>query len=200
MILGLAERYSIEKRDDRVVLLMRQGAHGLRVAVVSAAVLFVTWWIGPYGPHTVAALSGRPDAFYWLWSGFFACVFLASLFAAPFYRKDIAITDQEVIVETAFYSSKSSQRISRGRPLGIWTETIVSAGDGVMFPYRVHFLDAAGRVSGLYAEFQTRRGVDATLQALGAALALHVTDRQPFPVAPSHHDRDEAEGNDAAKK
>jgi hypothetical protein len=197
-VLAIAERYSIEKRDERVVLVMRQAAHGLRVAALCAVVLFVTWWIGPYGPRTVAALRGKPDVFYWIWSGFFVFVFLASLFAAPFYRKDIAITDQEVIAESAFYGSKSSQRISRARPLGVWTETIVSAGDGVMFPYRVHFLDAAGHVSGLYVEFQTRRGVEAMLHALGGSLALDIRD-QPVAVAPSQH-RDAAKDKDSAKR
>ena len=200
MILGLAERYSVEKREGRVVLLMRQGAHGLRVAAACAVVLSVTWWIGPYGPKTVAAFSGRTDVFYWLWSGLFAAVFLVSLFAAPFYRKDIAITDQEVIAETAFYGWKSSRRISRARSLGIWTETIVTVGEGTTFPYRMHFLDAAGHVSGLYVEFQTHRGVDATLQALGEALTLDVTDTEPPAVAPSHDQRDHAEDHDSASK
>ena len=88
MVLGFAERYSFEKKhEDRVVLLMRQRAHGLRVGALCAVVLLGTWWIGPYGPQTTSA-PRMPPSFYWLWSGFFGFVCLLSVFPAPFYKKD----------------------------------------------------------------------------------------------------------------
>ena len=178
MVLGFAERYSIEKHEDRVVLLMRQRAHGLRLGAVCAVVLLGTWWIGPYGPQTTSA-PRMPASFYWLWSGFFGFVCLLSLFAVPFYRKDVAITDDEVLVETGFYWSKSIERIRRGRPLRLWLETIVDDGEGVMFPYRVHFLDADGHAAGLFVEFQRRTSVDDMRRALQTAITLDVTGETP---------------------
>jgi hypothetical protein len=175
MILGLAERYSIEQHEGRVVLLMKQGVIGVRVGVICAVVLLGTWWIGPYGPQTVAALR-RPDIFYWIWSGFFTIVLLASLLGAPFIRKDVAITGDEVIVESVVYGSKSSRRISRGRPLGIWTEKLAIHEDGPMFPYRVHFLDASGRDCGLFIELQRRGSVDRMLDVLRTACTLEVRE------------------------
>jgi hypothetical protein len=175
VVLGFAERYSIEKRDDGVVLLMRQGAHGMRVGGLCALLLFGSWWIGPYGPHSMAV----PPLFYWLCSGFLALVLLASLFVAPFYRKDILITDDEIVVKTVFYRSRSAERIQRGRPLRLWVETIISGGERPLFPYRVHFLDAGGRVSGVFIELQTRRGIEKIQQAIATAITLEVTDDKP---------------------
>jgi hypothetical protein len=173
--LGFAERYSIEQREGGVVLLMRQRAHGLRLGGLCAVLLFGSWWIGPYRPHSMAP----PLLFYWLCSGFFAVVLLASLFVAPFYKRDILITDDEVVVETVFYWSKSIERIRRGRPLRLWVETIVDDGEGVMFPYRAHFLDGEGRASGLFIELQTRKGIEEMQRALQTAIALDVTDQKP---------------------
>ena len=70
----------------------------------------------------------------------------------------------------------------RGQALGIWTETIDSGGEGegVVFPYRVHLLDAEGRVSGLYVELQRRRSVEQMLEALRAGLTVDVRDRRPL--------------------
>ena len=67
----------------------------------------------------------------------------------------------------------------RGQALGIWTETIDSDGEGLAFPYRVHWLGADGRVSGLYVEFQRRRSVEQMLAALRTVLTLDVRDRRP---------------------
>jgi hypothetical protein len=173
MILGRAERYSIEQHDDRVVLLMKQGVIGVRVGIVCAVVLIGTWWIGPYGPQTIAALR-TPDVFYWIWSGFFIILVLASLLGAPFIRKDIEITDDEVIAESVVYGSKSSRRISRGRPLGIRVEKVPIHEDGPMFPYRVHFLDANGKDAGLFIELQRKASVDRLLEALRSAVTLDV--------------------------
>jgi hypothetical protein len=173
VILGFAERYSIEKRGGDVLLRMRQGARALRVGAVCAVVLFVTWWIGP----------GRAGIFYWLWSGFFACVLLASLFMAPFHRKDIIITNQEVVAETVFYGWKSSRRISRGTPLGVRIETVVNPEERPTYPFRLHFLDADSRVSGLYLDFDSRRGVDEMIDAVRTALDVSVQDPPGFAHA-----------------
>jgi hypothetical protein len=181
MILGRAERYTIEQRHDGVVLMMRQGRNGLGVALVAGGVLLLSWWFGPYGSGTVPAFggaAGKPDGFYWIWSSFFAFVFLASLLGI-FYSGDVTITGKEIIAETSFCWWRWSRRIPRGHALGIWTETIESDGEGVAFPYRVHLLDAEGRVSGLYVELQRRRSVEQVLGALRAALTLDVRDRRP---------------------
>jgi hypothetical protein len=177
MIIGLAERYSIEKHDDRVVLLMRQGVIGVRVGIVCAVVLIGTWWIGPYGPQTIAALR-RPDLFYWIWSGFFFILLLASLLAAPFIRKDVTITDDEVIVDSVVYGSTSSRRISRGRPLSIRVEKVPIHDDGPMFPYRLHFLDANGKETGQFIELQRRTGIDDLIASLGTAVTLDVKESE----------------------
>ena len=184
LILGRAERYTIEQRQDGVVLMMRQGRNGLGVGLVSAGVLLLSWWFGPYGPQTAPAFggpTGKPTGFYWIWLGFFAFVFLASLLAS-FYSKDLTITDKEVIAETSFCWWRWSRRMPRGQALGIWTETIDSGGEGegVVFPYRVHLLDAEGRVSGLYVELQRRRSVEQMLEALRAGLTVDVRDRRPL--------------------
>jgi hypothetical protein len=42
-----------------------------------------------------------------------------------------------------------------------------------------HVLDAEGRVSGLYVEFQRRRSVEQMLAALRTVLPLDVRDRRP---------------------
>jgi hypothetical protein len=178
MVLGFAERYSFEKREDGVVVLMRQGAHGLRVGTLCAVVLFGSWWVGPYGPHSMA--PPVPVLFYWLWSGFFGLVLFMSLFVVPFYRKDILITDDEVVVETVFYRSTSIKRIRRGRPLRLWIETIFEGGERPLFPLRVHFLDAGGRASGQFIDFQTRRGIEEMQRALQTAITLDVTDQKPL--------------------
>jgi hypothetical protein len=167
MIPGRAERYSIERREGDVVLLMKQGLIGVRVGAFCAVVLFGTWWLG------------TPGLFYWIWSGFFTIVLLASLLGAPFIRKDVTITDDEVIVESVVYGSKSSRRIARGRPLKVWAEKLAIHDDGPMFPYRVHFLDANGMDAGLFIELQRRRSVDRLLETLRTAVALDVTEQKP---------------------
>ena len=181
MILGRAERYTIEQRQDRVVLMMRQARNGLGVGLIAAGVLLLSWWFGPYGPRTAPTFggpAGKPHGFYWIWLSFFAFVFLASLLGI-FYSQDVTITGREIIAETSFCWWRWSRRIPRGQALGIWTETIDSDGEGVAFPYRVHLLDADGRVSGLYVEFQRRRSVEQMLAALRPVLSLDVRDRRP---------------------
>ena len=145
MLVSRAERYSIERRPDDSALLMRQGRYGVRVALSCAGVLFLTWWVGPYGPHTISAFAAGPDLCYWLWSGFFTFCVLLSVLAAPFDKENVTLTDTEIVAETMVYWRRSIRRMPRARPLGIWTETIVSDA-GRMFPYRVHFLDASGRL------------------------------------------------------
>ena len=161
--------------------MMRQAGNSLRVGLISAGVLLLSWWFGPYGPRTAPAFggpAGRPHGFYWIWLSFFAFVLLASLLAM-FYTKDVTISDREIVAETSFCWWRWSRRIPRGQALGIWTETIESDVEGVAFPYRVHLLDADGRVSGLHVEFQRRRSVEQMLAALRAVLTLDVRDRRP---------------------
>ena len=181
LILGRAERYTIGQRQDGVVLMMRQSRNALGVGVVSAGVLLLSWWFGPYGPRAAAVFAGpagRPDSFYWIWSGFFAFVFPASLLA-PFYTQNVTITEKDIIAETSFCLWRWGRRIPRGKALGIWTETIESE-EGAVFPYRVHLLDAEGKISGLYAELQRSRGVEQMLEALRAVLTLDVRDQRPL--------------------
>jgi hypothetical protein len=161
--------------------MMRQARNGLGVGLIAGGVLLLSWWFGPYGPRTAPAFggpAGKPHGFYWIWLSFFAVVFLASLLAI-FYNQDVSITGNEIIAETSFCGWRWSRRIPRGQALGIWTETIESDGEGVAFPYRVHLLDADGRVSGLYVELQRRRSVEQVLAALRAVLPLDVRDRRP---------------------
>ena len=97
---------------------------------------------------------------------------------AIFYSRDVTITGKEIIAETSFCWWRWSRRIAKGQALGIWIETVESDSEGVAFPYRVHLLDAEGRVSGLYVELQRRRSVEHVLVALRAALTLDVRDSE----------------------
>ena len=74
---------------------------------------------------------------------------------------------------------------TEGQALGIWIETIESDGEGVAFPYRVHLLEADGKVSGFYVELQRRRSVEQLLVALRAVLTLDVRDRRGT-ASPGH--------------
>ena len=160
--------------------MMRRARNGLGVGLISGSVLLLSWWFGPYGPRTAPAFggpAGQPHGFFWIWLSFFAFVFLASLLAI-FYSQDVTITGKEIIAETSFCWWRWRRRIPRGQALGIWTETIERDGEGVAFPYRVHLLDADGKVSGFYVEPQRRRSVEQMLAALRAVLPQDVRDRR----------------------
>ena len=85
-----------------------------------------------------------------------------------------AVALASLVAETFFCWWRRSRRVPKGQALGIWTETIESDGEGVAFPYRVHLLDADGKVSGLYVEPQRRRSVEPVLAALRAVMPLDV--------------------------
>jgi hypothetical protein len=143
--------------------MMRQARNGLGVGLISGSVLLLSWWFGPYGPRTAPAFGGPAGQ--------------PSLLAI-FYSQDVTITGKEIIAETSFCWWRWRRRIPRGQVLGIWTETIESDGEGVAFPYRVHLLDADGKVSGFYVELQRRRSVEQMLAALRAVLPQDVRDRR----------------------
>jgi hypothetical protein len=84
-------------------------------------------------------------------------------------------------VEGGTQELATCQRLQRGRPLAIWIETAVNDGEDSMFPYRVHVLNRAGRVSGIWIELQTRQGVDDLIAVLRTAITLevvHLTRRE----------------------
>jgi hypothetical protein len=171
------ERYTIERRQDGVVVVMRQAKNALRVGLFAVGILLVTWWSGPYRPHASVTLEGP-----WLWSywsllGLCALFVLASLLAA-FYHQDVTIADKEIIAEASFFRWKRTRRTPRARALGIWTETVDNGGERGILPFRMHLLDADGKVSGFYLALGQRRSVDEVLAALGEALTLDVRDRK----------------------
>ena len=177
VVVARAERYTIERRPDGVVLRMRQGANGVRLALVAGGVLLASWWYGPFGPHPAATFggpAGQPTSFYWIWSGFFAFVLLLSLLA-PFYREDLAITDREILAVTSFCGWKRTRRVPRGEALGLWTETV--GGDDAVFPFRLHLLDAGGSVSGLHLELQRRPSVERIVEGLRSVWTVEVWPR-----------------------
>ena len=117
----------------------------------------------------------RADSFYWIWSGFFALVFILGLVGA-YYQEDWTITEQDIVVTKALGPWSGTRRIPRARSLGIRVEIITGVDDGPIFPYRLRFLDADRNDSGLWIELQLTRSVDQFLEALRAVLALDVED------------------------
>jgi hypothetical protein len=173
MTLERVERYVIERCARGIVLRMRQGRRALGVGLLSLAVLLVSWWFGPHGPRP-AGDWGRSDSFYWIWSGFFSLVFVLGLVGA-LYREDWTITDQDIVVTRSLGPWCGTRRVPRARSLGIRLE-IITGVDGPIFPYRLRFLDAERRDSGLYIELQLTRSVDRFLEALRSVLTLDVED------------------------
>jgi hypothetical protein len=168
------ERYIIEQRAHDIVLRMRQGRRALGVAFLSLAVLFVSVWFGPYGP--LPALDrARLDSFFWLWSGFFSLVFVMGLLGA-LYQEDWIITGQDIVERTSLGPWHRTRRVPRARSLAIRVEIITGGDDGPIFPYRLHFLDAERKDSGLRIEFQLTRSVDRFLEALRRVLPLDIHD------------------------
>jgi hypothetical protein len=153
---------------------MRQRGRALGVAVLSLAVLFVSWWFGPYGPGPDTAWA-RLDVFYWLWSGFFGLVFVLSLLGAVS-REDWAIAEQEIVMTGSVGPWRTTRRVSTGRPLRIRIQIVESADDQPTFPYQLRFLDATGNDARLRIDLQLTRSVDQMLDALRAVLPLEVAD------------------------
>ena len=173
MVLGLAERYSIEKRDDRVVLLMKQGVIGVRVGVVCAVVLAGTWWIGPYGPQTIGALR-TPDVFYWIWSGFFT-IALPRRCSAPLHpqrcrdyrrRGHCRVGRLRVEVEPADFAWTAAGHLGRETP-------DPRRRADVSLPRPLPGTRTDGD-AGLFIELQRKASVDRLLDALRSAIMLDV--------------------------
>lgn len=175
MTLESVERYVIEQGDDGIVVRMRQGRRGLGLALLSLAVVLVTWWFGPYGPRPAAGQWGRSDLFYWLWSGFFSLVFILGLIGA-LSREDWTITEHDIVFTKSFGPWRGTRRVPRARSLGICVEIITGGDDRPIFPYRLRFLDAERKDSGLRVELQLTHSVDRFLKALGLVLSLDVED------------------------
>jgi hypothetical protein len=171
LVLGRVERYIIEQRSNGIALRMRQAKNALGVAALSAGVLLLSWWFGPYGPRS----SDAGGFFYWIWSGFWAVIVIAGLLGA-LRREDWTITDRETVVTTSFAGWRSARRLPRTRQLAIRVELRESAGEGRVFPWRLHVLDDNRNVSGLSVHVQRRRSVDRFLETLRAALPLDVED------------------------
>jgi hypothetical protein len=174
MTLERVERYAVEHGADGIVLRMRQGRRALAVALISLAVLCISWWFGPYGPRPASnwALS---DSFYWLWSSFFSLVVILGLLGA-LYQEDWTITGQDIVVTKSVGPWRRTRRVPRARSLGIRIEIVTGGDDGPIFPYRLHFLDAERKDSGLWIELQLARSVDRFLEALRTVLTLDVDD------------------------
>jgi len=166
------ERFDIEPHAGRIELRMRQVPNALGVALVALAVLGVTWWFGPYGPRPVTALA-RADWFYWLWSGFFALVLVLSL-AGSAYREDWTITEREIVAIKSAGFWRATHRVAAGSRLRMRVEQITGGDDTPVFPYRLHFLDADRKETGLYVQLQQAASVERFLDALRPALNLDV--------------------------
>ena len=174
MTLQRVERYVIEHNAHGTVLSMRQGRRALGVAFISLAVLLASWWFGPDGPRrTVDWALSAP--FYWLWFGFFSLVFLMGLIGA-LYHEDWTITELDIAVTKSLGPWGWTRRVPRGRSLGIRVEIITGGDDGPIFPYRLRFLDAERRDSGLQIELQLTGSVDRFLEALRSVLTLDIDD------------------------
>ena len=65
---------------------------------------------------------------------------------------------------------------SEGSSLGIRVEIITRGDDGPIFPYRLRFLDAERKDSGLRIELQLARSVDRFLETLRSVLTLDIDD------------------------
>jgi hypothetical protein len=174
MTLQRVERYVIEHNAHGTVLRMRQGRRALGVAFISLAVLFASWWFGPYGPRPALdwALS---DSFYWLWLGFFSLVFIMGLLGA-LCQEDWTITEQDIVVTKSAGPWRGTRRVPRAHSLAIRVEIITGGDDGPIFPYRLCFLDAERKDSGLRIELQLIGSVDQFLEALRSGLALDIDD------------------------
>jgi hypothetical protein len=174
MALRRVERYDIEQSGRGTVLRMRQRRRASSVAVLSLAVLLVSWWIGPYGPRP-ALEWGLSDTFYWLWSGFFLLIFALG-FLGALYQEDWTIAEEDIVVTKYLGPWRTTHRVPRAHALGIRVEMVTRGETGRIFPYLLHFLDAERKDSGLRIELQLAASVDRFLEALRAGLTLDVED------------------------
>ena len=69
MLLGQAERYRIEQRAEGVVITMDQRKNAGGFAGFILALLALSWWFSPYGPHPVLT---KGIAILWAFLGFFS--------------------------------------------------------------------------------------------------------------------------------
>jgi hypothetical protein len=176
MISERVERYDIEPSGDGIVLRMRQGRRALGIALISLAVLLVSWWFGPYGPRP-APNWGRQDLFYWIWSSFFSIVFVLAL-AGALFREDWTIRTDDIIVTTSVGPWRRTRQIPKARALGIRLEIIPRTEVGPIFPYRLHVLDAERKDSQLLIELQLSQSVDRFLAALRSVLKVEVYEQR----------------------
>jgi hypothetical protein len=172
MTIQRVERYVIEPHVGRIELTMRQGRRALGVAAISLAVLLVSWWFGPLGPRA-APRWAESGVFYWLWSGFFALVFILSLVGSV-YREDWTITEREIAVTSSIGFRRTTRRVPTGRKVAIRVEHITDRHESRIFPYRIRFLDADRNDSGLRVELQSAGSIDRFLEVFRAALTLEV--------------------------
>jgi hypothetical protein len=179
MTIERVERYRIEPHVGRIELTMRQGGRALGVAAISAAVLVVSWWLGPHGPRPFPRWGAESGAFYWLWSGFFAVVLLSLVGAV--YREDWTITEREIVLTKSFGFRTTKRRVATGRTVAIRVEHLTDPDEGRIFPFRIRFLDADRNDSGLLVELQSISSVDRFLVPLRAALTLEVDDQRRIP-------------------
>ena len=134
-------------------------------------VVGVSWWFRPYGPRATD-FSGW---FYWVWSGFAACIGIAGL-AGAMHREDWIISDREIVCTTSFATWQNRpRRVPTAGSVGIRVEHRPGK-DGSLFPWTVHFLDDQGREPELSVYLQRTRSVDRFLEALRAALSVEVDD------------------------
>src|SRR5258706_12765021 len=101
---------------------MRQGRRALGVAVLSLAVLLLSWWFGPNGPRP-ALYWGRSDSLFWLWFGLFSLVFILGLLGAV-YQEHWTTTEHEIVVTRSVGPWRRTRRIPKPRSLGIRVEII----------------------------------------------------------------------------
>ena len=174
MIVGRVERYAIFQGDEGVVIRMRQGRRGVGVALIALAVLVVSWWFGPFGPHPAVNWS-KPDLFYWLWTGFWLLAVLLGLIGG-FYQEDWTISTREIVFARTIGFSRTLRRVQKTRSLGIRIEVIPRSQVGPIFPYRLHILDPNRQDSGLSLELQLDGSVDRFLELLCSVLTVDVED------------------------
>jgi hypothetical protein len=168
------ERYDIEPRPLGIVIRLRQRRRALSVAVVSVAVLFVSWWFGPYGPRPTPDW-GQSELFYWLWSGFFSLILMLGLIGA-FRQEGWTIAEHEIVATKYVGPWRTTRRVPKGPHLGIRIQRTAPRDHGPTFPYRLRFLDAHRNDSGLRVDLRRAPSVDQFLDALRAVLTLDVDD------------------------
>ena len=171
MVLGRAERYTIRQGTEGVVVTMRQTGRALGVALVAAAVLGASWWLGPFGSRTVRGFDG---GFYWLWSVAWGAFALLGLLGARYHER-WTITDREIIRRDPF--SPSPQRFSRGDTVVLQQHIFDWSGrTRPVFPYRLRLVGADGRATAAEFLFSTAEGMAQFVKALRLVVAVTVQE------------------------